>query len=74
VEVPDRAEHLLDQASALGLGVVVVRLLIQSIEQLASEAQLLDQVYFRVALVHFLEADDVRVVYPDRGRRTTRHV
>ena len=62
MDVPDRAQHLLHQACALGLGVVIVGLLIETIEKLATQTQFLDKVDFGVGLVHLLKTDDVGVI------------
>mmetsp|Transcript_1149 Transcript_1149/g.2513 ORF Transcript_1149/g.2513 Transcript_1149/m.2513 type:complete len:301 (+) Transcript_1149:2102-3004(+) len=62
MDVAEGAEHLPDEAGALLLRVVVVRLLVEPVEELPPETELLHQIYLLVALVHLLEPDDVRVI------------
>jgi hypothetical protein len=62
VDVPHGAQHLLDEAGALRLGVVVIRLLVESVEQLPPPTKLLDEVYLRMGLVYLLETDDVGMI------------
>jgi hypothetical protein len=38
MQITNCAEHLFDQSSTLGFGVVVVRLLVQAVKELAAEA------------------------------------
>ena len=62
VYVSHGGEHFLDEAGALGFGVVVVGLLVEAVEEFAAFAYFLDQVDFGVGFVDFLEADDVGVI------------
>ena len=54
VDISDGTQHLLHQASALRLCVVIVGLLIESIKQLTAQTQFLDKVDLRMRLVHLL--------------------
>ena len=54
VDISDGTQHLLHQASALRLCVVIVGLLIESIKQLTAQTQFLDEVDLRMRLVHLL--------------------
>jgi hypothetical protein len=85
VDVPHIVEHLLDQLRALCLSVVVVRLLIKVVEELAAMAELLEKVNLRVGLVNLLEAHVVgardgggyagnHIVVANRGRRAAVNV
>lgn len=62
VQVPDRRQHLLDEPRALRLGVVVVRLHVEAVEQVSPDAELLDDVDLVRRLVHLVDPDDVGVV------------
>jgi hypothetical protein len=46
----------------LGLGIVIIRLFVETIEEFSSEAQLLNQINFGMGLVNLLESDDVGMV------------
>jgi hypothetical protein len=56
MEISDRRQHLFDQSRALGFRVMIVRLLVQSIKQVATQAQFLYDIYFVDRLVHLLDS------------------
>mmetsp|Transcript_23961 Transcript_23961/g.52414 ORF Transcript_23961/g.52414 Transcript_23961/m.52414 type:complete len:236 (+) Transcript_23961:2333-3040(+) len=62
VQVSHGAKHLLDQPGTLTLGVVIVRLLVQAIEEFSSQTQFLDQINLGMALVDFFQAHNIGVI------------
>ena len=62
VNVADGIDDLLDEPGAFGLGVVNVLLRIETVEEVAPQTQLLNEVDGRRTFVHLLEPDDVGVV------------
>ena len=62
VQVPNSTEHLFDKLGTFCFGVVVIRLLVEAIEELSSDTQLLDKVDFCMTLVHLLQTNNVRVI------------
>jgi len=62
VNVADSIDNLLDEPGAFGLGVVNVLLRIETVEEVAPQTQLLNEVDGRRTFVHLLEPDDVGMV------------
>mmetsp|Transcript_11202 Transcript_11202/g.23601 ORF Transcript_11202/g.23601 Transcript_11202/m.23601 type:complete len:233 (-) Transcript_11202:570-1268(-) len=62
MNVSNGAEHLLDESGTLGLGVVVVGLFVEAIEQFSTLAYLLNKIDFGVRFVDFFETDNVGMI------------
>mmetsp|Transcript_14198 Transcript_14198/g.25325 ORF Transcript_14198/g.25325 Transcript_14198/m.25325 type:complete len:272 (-) Transcript_14198:401-1216(-) len=62
VNVTHTAQHLLNQSRTLRLGIMIIRLLVQTIEQLSPQTKLLHQINLRMTLVHLLQPHDIRVI------------
>jgi hypothetical protein len=62
VEVANSRKHLFDETGTFCFGIVVVRLFVEAIEELSSNAKLLYEINFRVTLVYFFQPNNVRVI------------
>jgi hypothetical protein len=62
VKVSNRTQHLLDQARTLRFGIVIIGLFVEAIEQIPAVTQLLDNIDFVGAFVHFVNPHNIGMI------------